>query len=93
MSPGADFIVEHRESCYWQCEKCRKHGKRFSVLEAAKVAALADEHNARFHKLESWTNHDINWANASYAMRHHEPERWDMSAFRDEQSRSRSRWQ
>lgn len=88
----ADFITDGGERCYWACEECGARGRTHPLPEAMRVARLADDHNHAAHPEVSWRRHEINWKNAAYALKHHEPERWDMSAFADAQSAARARW-
>lgn len=89
---AADFITDGVERCYWACDECEKRGRTYPLREATRVARLADDHNHAAHSEVSGSRHEINWKNAAYALKHHEPDRWDMSAFAAAQSEARSRW-
>ena len=91
----AELVVDERwMRCFWRCEECQKTSRLTGVARAGQVAAQADRHNRHLHPGDpTWIAHDINWANARYAVSHHAPVEWDSSLFEDEQQRSRSRWQ
>ena len=91
----ADLVVDERQlRTFWRCDGCGKTGRHVPVAAAIRVAALADQHNQEHHPGDpAWTAHEVNWANARYAIRHHAPAEWDSTVFDDEQQRSKSLWQ